>query len=93
MHVSMHCSLVARDVYYSCKSVFMLIPETIKRLLTQGNLTEVEGFGTFGLLVLNSFDQLLFILKILFTFVTKQATLIRRSIVLSLSLQQVLPGS
>ncbi len=38
-----------------------------------------------------SLDQLLFILKLLFTIFIKQATLMRRSTVLSLSLQLVFP--
>jgi hypothetical protein len=45
------------------------------------------------LLVLTSLDQLIFVLKILFTLVSKQATLMRRSAVLSLPLQLVFPGS
>jgi hypothetical protein len=40
--------------------------------------------STVDLLVLRSLDQLLFILKILFTHVTKQPVFVRRSIVLSL---------
>jgi len=40
----------------------------------------------------NRSDQLLFILKILFTFVTKQATLMRRSSVLNLPLKLVFPA-
>jgi len=44
-------------------------------------------------LVLTSLDELHFILKILFTYVTKQATLMWRSTVLSLSLQLVFPAS
>ncbi len=43
--------------------------------------------STVDLLVLTSLDQLLFILKILFTFFTKQPTLMGRSTVLSLPLQ------
>ncbi len=39
------------------------------------------------------FNQLLFILQILFTFFTKQATLMRRSTVLSLPPQLVFPAS
>jgi hypothetical protein len=42
------------------------------------------------LLVLTSLDQLLFILEILFTFDTKQVTLMRRSAVLIPLLQLVL---
>ncbi len=37
-------------------------------------------------------DQLLFTLKLLFIFATKQATLMRRSTVLSLPLRLVFPG-
>jgi hypothetical protein len=44
------------------------------------------------LLVLTSSDMLLFKLKILFTCVTKQTTLRRRSTVLSLPLQLVFPA-
>jgi hypothetical protein len=40
---------------------------------------------------LTSLDYLVFKLKILFTFITKQATLMWRSNVLSLSLQLVFP--
>ncbi len=48
--------------------------------------------STVDLLVLTSLDQLLFTLKILFTFLTKQATIMRKSTVLSLSPQLVFPG-
>jgi len=48
--------------------------------------------STVDLLALTSLDQLISILKILFTFVAKQATLMRRSTVLSLPLQLVFPG-
>jgi hypothetical protein len=44
------------------------------------------------LLVLTSLDQLLFIMKILFKCFTKQATVLRRSTVLSLPLKLVFPG-
>jgi hypothetical protein len=43
------------------------------------------------LLVLPSLDQLIFIMEILFTFVIKQAALMRRSTILSLPLQLVFP--
>jgi hypothetical protein len=43
-------------------------------------------------LVLTSLDQLILILKILFSFFTKQATLMRRSTSLSLPPQLVFPG-
>ncbi len=42
--------------------------------------------------VLTSLDLLLLILKLLFTFFTKQATLMRRSTVLSLPLKLKIPG-
>ncbi len=48
--------------------------------------------STVDLLVLTSLDKLLFILKILFAFFTKQATFMRRSTVLSIHLQLVFPG-
>ena len=52
----------------------------------------MRGLSTVDLLVLPSLDQLIFQLKILFSFFTKQATLMRRSIVLSLLPQLVFPG-
>jgi hypothetical protein len=48
--------------------------------------------STVDLLVLTGLDQLIFKLNKIFTFVTKQATLMRRSTVLSLPLQLVFPG-
>jgi hypothetical protein len=48
--------------------------------------------GTVDLLVLTSLDLLIYILTGLFAFVAKQRSLIRRSTVLSLSLQLVFPG-
>ncbi len=48
--------------------------------------------STVDLLVLTSLDQLILILKIVFTVVTKQAVLMRRSAVLILPLQLVFPG-
>jgi len=47
--------------------------------------------GTVDLHILASLDQLIFVLKVLFTFFTKQATLMRRSTVLSLPPQLVFP--
>jgi hypothetical protein len=47
--------------------------------------------STVDLLVLTSLDQLVFIMKILFTFVTKQVVFMRRSIVLS-PLQLAVPA-
>jgi hypothetical protein len=44
------------------------------------------------LLVLTCLNLLILVLKILFDFVTKQTTLMRRSTVLSLPLQKVFPG-
>jgi hypothetical protein len=53
----------------------------------------VGKLSTVDLLVLTSLDQVIFIFKILFTYVTKQTTLLRRSIVQSpLPLQLVFPG-
>ncbi len=52
-----------------------------------------ERLSTVDLLVLTSSDQLIFTLKISFAFVTKQATLRRRSSVLSRPLQLAFPGS
>jgi hypothetical protein len=48
--------------------------------------------STVDLLVLTSLDLLVFILKILFSFFTKQATLMTRSTVLSLPPQLVFPA-
>ena len=48
--------------------------------------------STVGLLVLTSLDEFLFVLKISFTFLAKQAGLMRRSTVLSLPPQLVFPG-
>ncbi len=45
------------------------------------------------LLVLTSLNQLIFKLKKIFTFVAKQATLVRRSTVLTLPLQLLIPDS
>jgi hypothetical protein len=49
--------------------------------------------STVDLLVSNTLDQYIFILKIISTFVTKQGTLRRRSTVLSHPLQLVFPAS
>ncbi len=48
--------------------------------------------STIDLLVLTSLDQLLFILKLYISIFTKQPILMRRSIVLSLPLQEEIPG-
>ncbi len=47
--------------------------------------------NTANLLILTSLDQLLFLMTILFTYVTKQAALLRSSTVLSLPVQLVFP--
>jgi hypothetical protein len=57
----------------------------MKVYLHQGTLIEGEG----PVLALTSLDQHIFILKPLITFVRKQATVMRRSSVLSLPLQLV----
>ncbi len=48
--------------------------------------------STVDLLVLTSLDKLILILKIIFLFFTKQASLIRRSTALSLPPKLVFPG-
>ncbi len=60
-------------------------------LVWTGILAEGEGSVTIDILAQTSLDPLIFKLKKLFTLVTKQATLIRRSTVLSLPLQLVFP--
>ncbi len=62
------------------------------QMLDQGTLNEGGRISTIDLLVLTSLDQLLFKLKVFFFFLTKQASLIKRSTVLSLPLQLVFPG-
>jgi hypothetical protein len=56
-----------------------------------GNFYRWGRASTVYLLELTSLDQLVFILKVLFFLFDKQATLIRRSTVLSLPLQLVFP--
>jgi hypothetical protein len=51
----------------------------------QGSLTEVDGYSTVDLRVLNRLGQLLFVLKILYIFFTKQAPSIRRLTVVRVS--------
>jgi hypothetical protein len=58
-------------------------------LFVQGSLTEGD---TVDVLVLTSLDQFVFKLEIIFSFLTKQATLMRRPTVLSLPPQLVFPG-
>ncbi len=62
------------------------------QLVETGNPYRRGQISTVDLLVLTSFDKLLYILKILFSYFTKQVTPIRRSTVLSLPLQLVFPG-
>ncbi len=57
-----------------------------------GNPYWRERISAVDILALISLDQLLFILKILFTYVTQQATLMWTSTVMSLPLQLVFPG-
>jgi hypothetical protein len=65
----------------------------LKQIWTlQGSLTEGEKFSTVDLLVLARYDNLIFLLKMLCIFFSKQGTIIRRSDVLSLSLQLGFPG-
>jgi hypothetical protein len=62
-------------------------PSSLLGYFNQGSPT--EGEGSVQLTSLYSLDQLLFILKILLTSFTKQATLMRRSTVRSLPPQSV----
>jgi len=57
-----------------------------REVLLTGSLSTVD------LLVFPSLDQLIFILKLLVSFFTKQATFMRRSTVLSLPIELVFPG-
>jgi hypothetical protein len=63
-----------------------------RKEIVQETLTEGEGSITADLRVLTSLDQLIYKPKIKFTFLTKQGIFMRRSTVLSLSLQLVFPG-
>jgi len=65
--------------------------KTEKQSSRPGNPCWRGMLRTVDLLVPTSKDQLLFILKILFTFFTKQAMLMRRSTVLSLPVEIVFP--
>jgi len=56
-----------------------------------GNPHRKERLSTIDLFVLTGSDQLIFVMKILFTFVTKQAALLKRTTLLSLPLQLVFP--
>jgi len=58
----------------------------------QGSFTEWGRLGTVELLDLTCLNRLLFILKILFTLLTKQASLMRRSNVWSFTPRLVFPG-
>jgi hypothetical protein len=60
-------------------------------MINHGSLTEWEKLSTVDLLVLANLDQLLVILKMLFTFDTKQPILTRRSTVLTRPPQLVFP--
>jgi hypothetical protein len=57
-----------------------------------GNPCSRERLSTTDILVLTSLDQLIFKLKILFTIIAKQGTLMWRLIVLSLPRLAVFPG-
>jgi hypothetical protein len=60
--------------------------------MRQGTLTDGRRLNTVDLLVLTSLDQVLLKLANIIFYFTKQATLMRRSTVLSLPLQLVFPG-
>ena len=63
-----------------------------KNTLVSGKPDRKVRLSTVHLLVLTRLDQLFFILKILFAFVTKQPTLMRRSTVMSLPGKLVFPA-
>jgi hypothetical protein len=60
--------------------------------IVQGSLADWGRISTVDLLVLTSLDQLIFILKILFSFLQNKLILTRRSTVLSLPPQLVFPA-
>jgi hypothetical protein len=60
--------------------------------IPQGTLFEVGRLSTINLLLVTRLDKLLDILQNYLIFFTKQATLMRRSTVLNLTLQLVFPG-
>jgi hypothetical protein len=65
-----------------------------QKMFLQPGKTNWKGrLSTVDLLVITSLDKLHLILKTLFTFLQKRATLMRRSTVLSLLLQLVFPAS
>jgi hypothetical protein len=71
---------------YSIQTPLIFVGER-RQPLVKGRLSTID------LLVLTGLDHLIFILKTLFTFVTKHATSIRRSIVLSLPSSVSVPWS
>jgi len=77
---------VDRDIKNILKIIWLIC------ILHSGKSYWRERLSTVDLLVLTSLDLLVFKLKIIFSFFTKQATLMRRSTVLSLPPQLVFPG-
>ncbi len=77
-------------IFMCCAYRLVCFRQKLSQWWNQGSLTERNS--TVDLLVLACHDKLLFILEILFTIVTKQATLLRRLTVLSLSLHLVFPA-
>ncbi len=72
---------------------WLIINEYILACYSPWNPYWKGRLSTIDLLVLTSFDQLLVLLKILFTYLTKQLTLMRRStVLLSLPLQLEFPA-
>ncbi len=90
-------SLLWKGVTYGGKSFITLAPGFETKLANilkpwTGNPYWTGGLCTVDLLVLTSLDRHIFVQKVLFTFVTKWATPMRRSIVHSLPLQLVFPA-
>jgi hypothetical protein len=99
LHLHSWWNVIRRKVilalYHSSQNQF---PKSIKEVKLnepagKPNRTGRQRLSTVDLLVLTSLVQLLFKLTALFTFFTKPATLMRRSIVLSLPLQLAFPGT
>jgi hypothetical protein len=84
---------VLSQFFRSLLSWTTLFPEYSRLYVftTKERVNFIRGLSAIDLLEITSSRQLLFIFKILSTFFTKQATLTRRSTVMSLLLQLALP--
>jgi hypothetical protein len=78
-------------VTYDCQNIFTVQATGLTIKPWNETLTEWERLSTVDLIVLTSLGQLLLKMQALFSFFTKQATLTRRSTVLSLPVQLVFP--